>query len=338
MTRARHVLSADPKLLASRLLSILMLLQTRGRMSANDLARTFEVSVRTIHRDIDQLSAAGIPVYADRGRNGGFQLMDGYRTKLTGLTRPEAEALFLAGLPGPAAQLGLSDLLSTARLKLLAALPATMQPDAERIAQRFHLDPVAWFRGDDPLPSLRTVAQAVWKERWLKLRYRTAGQAEARLRRLGPLGLVLKGGAWYLVAQSGKGVGTYRVANIADAEIADEPFVRPKKFDLAVHWEQASRSYETGVYRARAEVRLSPLGMILIELLGPYVSKAAADSARRDRRGWTRCTVPIESISHGAREFMRLGDEVEVLGPPALRQSIADVSAAMAQRHSASRR
>src|SRR5215467_6861051 len=146
-------------MLASRLLSILMLLQTRGRMSASELARAFEVSVRTIHRDVDQLSAAGIPVYADRGRNGGFQLMDGYRTKLTGLTRPEAEALFLSGLPGPAAQLGLSDLLSAARLKLLAALPAAVQPDAERIAQRFHLDPVPWFRFNDALPSLRTVAQ-----------------------------------------------------------------------------------------------------------------------------------------------------------------------------------
>src|ERR1051326_1033645 len=167
-------------MLASRLLSILMLLQTRGRMSASALARTFEVSVRTIHRDIDELSAAGIPVYADRGRNGGFQLMDGYRTKLTGLTQPEAEAIFLAGLPGPAAQLGLSDLLSAARLKLLAALPPAVQADAERIASRFHLDPVAWFRGTDPLPALQTIARAVWSHRYLKLRYRAAGETETR--------------------------------------------------------------------------------------------------------------------------------------------------------------
>src|SRR5580704_9910357 len=163
-------------MLASRLLSILMLLQARGRMSATELAAEFEVSVRTIHRDIDQLSAAGIPVYADRGRSGGFQLMDGYRTKLTGLTQAEAEAIFMAGLPGPAAQLGLSDILSTARLKLKAALPPNVQKDAERVASRFHLDPVAWFRGADPLPSLQIVARAVWGERWLTLRYRNNGE------------------------------------------------------------------------------------------------------------------------------------------------------------------
>src|ERR1700743_3843193 len=167
-------------MLASRLLSILMLLQTRGCMSARALAAEFEVSVRTIHRDIDQLSAAGVPVYGERGRSGGFQLMDAYRTKLTGMSEPEAEALFLAGLPGPAAQLGLSDILAAARLKLMAALPANVQPNAEGIASRFHLDPVAWFKGADPLPSLPIVAQAVWSERWLKLRYRNSGEIYPR--------------------------------------------------------------------------------------------------------------------------------------------------------------
>src|SRR6185503_7348225 len=296
-------------MLASRLLSILMLLQTRGRLSARELASEFEVSVRTIHRDVDQLSAAGIPVYADRGRNGGFQLMDGYRTRLTGMTQSEAEALLLAGLPGPAAQLGLSDLLSAARLKLLAALPANLQRNAERIASRFHLDPVGWFRGDDPLPTLQTVAQAVWAERCLKVRYRSSG--EMYLRRLGPLGLVLKGGVWYLVAQSGKAVRTYRVAQICEAEITDEKFARPKKFDLAAHWREAARAYEAGLFREQAEIKLSARGMTLLDLLGPFVKDSASKSAKRDRGGWTRCTVPIESISQGAREFMRLGDEVE---------------------------
>lgn len=309
-----------------------MLLQTRGRMSASELAREFEVSVRTVHRDIDQLSAAGIPVYADRGRAGGFQLMDGYRTKLTGLTQAEAEALLLAGLPGPAAQLGLSDLLSAARLKLLAALPANIQRDAERIAARFHLDPVAWFHSADPLPQLQTVAQAVWASRYLSIRYRNDGAVYPR--KLGPLGLVLKSGVWYLVAQSGKSIRTYRVAQICEAEISKENFARPRSFDLAAHWEAASRAYEAGLYREHAELRLSPRGMALLEMLGANVRHAAAVSAKRDRRGWTRCTLPIESVSQAARDFMWLGEEVEVLGPPALRARIAEIAKAMEQRHS----
>jgi len=321
-------------MLASRLLSILMLLQTRGRMSASALACKFEVSVRTIHRDIDQLSAAGIPVYADRGRSGGFQLMDGYRTKLTGMTQSEAEVLLLAGLPGPAAQLGLSDLLSAARLKLLAALPANVQCDAERIAARFHLDPGVWFQHAVALPSLPVIARAVWSERLLKLRYRRAGETEARPRKLGPLGLVLKAGVWYLVAQSGSAVRTYRAANIHDAEITSEAFARPKHCDLAMHWREAVREYEGGVYHEHADVRLSPRGVYMLDLLGPYVVRAAAETASRpDRKGWVRCTLPLESIDFGIRELMRLGDEVRVLGPPELRARFGESAMRMARMH-----
>jgi predicted DNA-binding transcriptional regulator YafY len=319
-------------MLASRLLSILMLLQTRGRMSARDLAAEFEVSIRTIHRDIDQLSAAGVPVYADRGRSGGFQLMDGYRTKLTGLTQAEAEALFLAGLPGPAAELGLSDLLSAARLKLKAALPAAVQPDAERIASRFHLDPVAWFRGAEPLPLLQVVARAVWSSRFLKLRYRNSGEIYAR--RLGPLGLVLKGGVWYLVAQSGKAVRTYRVAAMEDAEITDEAFARPKMFDLAAHWAKSARDYETATFREQADVRVSPAGMKRLGLLGGVVAEAAEKTAgRTDRDGWTCCALPVEPGDPGVRELLRLGDDLEVTGPPALRRRMAEMLVSMAKRH-----
>ncbi len=319
-------------MLASRLLSILMLLQARGRMSASALAAEFEVSVRTIHRDIDQLSAAGIPVYAERGRSGGFALMDGYRTKLTGLTQPEAESLFLAGLPGPAAQLGLSDVLHAARLKLMAALPANMQPNAERIASRFHLDPVSWFKGADPLPQLQTVAQGVWNERFLKLRYRNNGEIYGR--RLGPLGLVLKGGVWYLVAMSGKSIRTYRVAQMLDVEVTDEAFARPRTFDLAAHWEASSSAYEAGVYREEAIVRISPKGLARLESLGPTIAAAAVDSAGEPNRdGWVRCRLPLESFELGVRDMLRLGEEVEVLGPPAFRAQIAKTLKALAARY-----
>ncbi|HEX4534374.1 MAG TPA: YafY family protein [Rhizomicrobium sp.] len=319
-------------MLASRLLSILMLLQARGRVSAADLSREFEVSVRTIHRDIDQLSAAGIPVYAERGRAGGFALLDGYRTKLTGLTQPEAESLFLAGLPGPAAQLGLAGVLSAARLKLMAALPPTVRPGAERIAERFHLDPVSWFRGADPLPQLKTVADAVWNERWLTLNYRNSGALYPR--KLGPLGLVLKGGVWYLVAQSGKSIRTYRIAQMQDVEVTDAPFPRPRKFDLAAHWEKSSRDYERGLFREEADVRLSPKGMALLEQLGPYVEDVARKTAGKpDARGRVRCRLPIESLETGAREILRLRGEVEVLSPAALRKEIKAQLATLSKHH-----
>lgn len=319
-------------MLASRLLSILMLLQARGRVSARELAAEFEVSVRTIHRDIDQLSAARIPVYAERGRSGGFALMDGYRTKLTGLTQPEAESLFLAGLPGPAAELGLADILSAARLKLLAALPAHVQPGAERIAARFHLDPAPWFRAPDQQSSLRTVARAVWNANVLKLRYRSAGH-EARLFAVRPLGLVLKAGNWYLIAQSGKSTRTYRVGQIVEAQITEENFARPKGFDLARHWEKICRDYQTGLWRGHADIRVSSKGLTLLELLGSQVVDAARTTARPDRDGWTKCVIPIESNNLAVRELMRLGPDVEVLGPPALRQAMADTAAEMLRRH-----
>jgi predicted DNA-binding transcriptional regulator YafY len=321
-------------MLASRLLSILMLLQTRGRMSATALADEFGVSVRTIHRDIDQLSAAGIPVYADRGRNGGFQLLQGFRTELTGLTDAEAEAIFLTGLPGPAAQLGLAESLSAASQKLMAALPAHVRPRAQRMAARFHLDPAAWFRSADPIPSLQNVAHAVWSGRMLKLHYRRAGETEARPRKVAPLGLVLKGGIWYLIAQHEKSIRTYRATNIHDAEVCDELFLRPKGFDLALHWAKAAREYEAGVYREQADVRLSPKGMLLLDLLGPHVIEAAFRTAGKpDRKGWLRCTLPLESFEFGLRELMRLGDEVEVIGPARLRAQFAATAKRIARVH-----
>jgi predicted DNA-binding transcriptional regulator YafY len=315
-------------MLASRLLSILMRLQTRGRTTATELAAEFEVAVRTIHRDIDQLSAAGIPVYGERGRNGGFRLRDGYRTTLTGLTRPEAEALFLTGLPGPAEQLGLAGILSSARLKLMAALPANIQEGAERIAARFHLDATGWFRGTDLLPSLHLLAEATWSDRLLKIRYRGSGEATGRLRTLEPLGLVLKAGVWYLVAQGGKSIRTYRAAKIYDAEICPDTFVRPEDFDLAEHWQRAAQSYEAGVYRGRADVCLSPRGMELLDLLGTHVVEAAAASAGvPDRAGWVRCTLPIESLDQGVRDLLRIGDHVKVIGPQKLRAQLAETAA-----------
>jgi predicted DNA-binding transcriptional regulator YafY len=308
-------------MLASRLLSILLMLQTRGRMSAAELSRHFEVSVRTIHRDIDQLSAAGIPVYAERGRAGGFQLMDGFRTKLTGMTEAEAETPLLAGLPGPVEDLGLADLLATAQLKLMASLPAGVR--AERVAKRFHLDTVAWFRASEKAEHLQTVARAIWEDRALLIHYRSGG--EVRVREVSPLGLVLKSGVWYLVAARGERRLTYRAANIVGAELLDDTFVRPPDFDLAAHWTEAARKYETGRFTEAATVRLSPRGRQMLDLLGADVADRARLSAGPpDEAGWVRCDIPIESIEVGVGDLLRLGADVEVLAPTALRAAFGE--------------
>src|ERR1700758_873461 len=262
---------------ASRLLSILMVLQTRGRVTAEALAAEFEVSVRTIYRDIDELSAADVPVYADRGLNGGFQLLDGYRTKLTGLSPAEAETLFLAGLPGPAAELGLADLLTAAQLKLTAALPEPARATANRVAARFHLDPVGWFRTADEARLLPAIARAVWNETYLDVRYKRG--TGSVVRRLQPLGLVLKAGIWYLVARVSDQPRTYRVSNILEMSGRDERFTRPNDFDLVRFWTMSSRAYEVGLYRSEAVLRVSPSGMAKLDLLGSVVAQAAAETA-----------------------------------------------------------
>jgi predicted DNA-binding transcriptional regulator YafY len=310
---------------ASRLLSILLLLQARGRMTAQALAAEFEVSVRTLYRDIDQLSAAGVPVYADRGRAGGFQLLDGYRTRLTGLTPIEAEALFLSGLPGPAADLGLGDAMAQAQLKLLAALPG--RDGAGQVARRFHLDPVGWFRGTDQIDLLPGLAEAVWTCRRIRIRYES--WTDVVERELEPLGLVLKAGVWYLVAGSGGKPRTYRISAIETLALADATFERPKAFDLAGYWTAWARDFEARMQRGEAVLRLSPRGLQRIPLLGPAASEMAARTASAaDSDGWVRVTVPVEttSLDHAAADILKLGVDAEVLAPPDLREHMTTVA------------
>ncbi|HYM01483.1 MAG TPA: YafY family protein [Stellaceae bacterium] len=322
---------------ASRLLSILMMLQTRGRMTAEALAAELEVSVRTIYRDIDELSAADVPVYADRGPSGGFELLDGYRTKLTGLSPTEAATLFLAGLPGPAAELGLADVLTTAQLKLTAALPEGARATAKRVSQRFHLDPVGWFRSADNARFLPIIADAVWNEIELAIRYNRQGALVAR--KVQPLGLVLKGGLWYLVARSGDQLRTYRAGNIAELTPTNEPFTRPEDFDLVQFWTTASRAFEVGLYRGKAVLRVSPRGMMRLDILGSAVTQAASETASApDAKGWVRVVVPIESTDVAALDLLRLGTEVQVLEPAELRRRVAETAREVARLYGGRKR
>ncbi|GIH71932.1 helix-turn-helix transcriptional regulator [Sphaerimonospora thailandensis] len=309
---------------ASRLLSLLLLLQTRGDMTATQIAAELEVSVRTVYRDVEELSAAGVPVYAERGPLGGYRLLDGYRTRLNGLTPAEASSLFLAGLPGPAAELGLADLAAAAELKLLAALPPEPRSQAARMRERFHFDVPGWYQGNDEAPFLTDIAEAVWDDRVVRMRYRRWGPAEVE-RTLHPYGLILKGGAWYLAAACSGSVRTYRVSRILEAEVLDECFERPPDFDLAGFWRRFAADFAARMYTGHAVVRLQPgIEDLLRYTLGRDVVDKALAGGLTDPDGWTRVTLPVESLNHARWQLLRLGASVEVVEPAELRTLMAD--------------
>ncbi|WP_028801812.1 helix-turn-helix transcriptional regulator [Streptomyces sp. 142MFCol3.1] len=311
---------------AGRLVSILLLLQTRGRMTAAQLAEELEVSVRTVYRDVEALGAAGVPLYGDAGHAGGYRLLDGYRTRLTGLTAGEAEALFLAGVPGPAAELGLGPVLAAARLKVRAALPHELRGHADRISSRFHLDAPGWYADADDTPYLPAVADAVWNGRVLRILYRRWREPTDVERRLEPYGLVLKAGRWYVVA--GPGPRTYRVDQILELASTEVEFTRPEDFDLAAYWTAYQQDFHRRLRRGRAVVRLAPGS----RPSGLPADAVAADG-RTDEDGWTRVTVPIESVDQAHDDFLRLGAAVEVLEPPELRERIAATVRELARRY-----
>jgi predicted DNA-binding transcriptional regulator YafY len=301
----------------------------RGRMSAEALAAEFEVSARTIYRDVDQLSAAGVPVYAERGRNGGFALLDGYRTRLTGFTPAEAEALLFAGVGSAAADLGVAAAAAAAQLKLLASLPADSGASAQRVAARFHLDPVNWYSRTEASDILPAVANAVWNERRIRVRYES--WRDLVRRDLDPLGLVLKAGVWYLVAAVQGQPRTYRVSNIRELEALDAKAQRPARFSLPRYWTSWSRDFEARLFSERAVVKLSPLGRRMLREASPLASEAVETQHRACKpAGWVRAQIPIENVALAARQLLRLGAEVEVIEPLRLRNAIAREAEAVA--------
>jgi predicted DNA-binding transcriptional regulator YafY len=313
---------------SSRLLSILLLLQNRGRMTAATLAAELEVSVRTIYRDVEALHAAGVPLYADAGHAGGYHLLGGYRTHLTGLNQTEAQALFLSGIPGPAAELGLAPALAAAQLKLHAALPPELRAQADRMRSRFHLDAPGWYAPDTQVPFLPQIAEAVWNGRVLDVLYRRWKAPTDVKRRLEPYGLVLKAGNWYVVA--GPGPRTYRVDQIIDLHTLEETFPPPPDFDLARYWQRYRADFLTRLYAGEAVVRLSPQAL---PRLTRAAAQAAADTGTSEPDGWIRAVLPTESLDDAHRTFLALGADVEVLQPPELRARLAATAHALARRY-----
>ncbi|MEV5349070.1 helix-turn-helix transcriptional regulator [Streptomyces achromogenes] len=321
---------------AARLIKMVLLLQSRPVMTAGELARELEVSERTVTRDAQALSEAGVPVYADRGRAGGYRLVGGYRTRLTGLARGEAEALFLSGVPGALREMGLADAASAARLKVSAALLPSLRDAPDTAAQRFHLDAPAWFREPETPALLPVLAEAVWDDARVLARYRR-GQDTVE-RRLEPYGLVLKAGVWYLCARvdpSGS-FRTYRIDRFTAVDRLGERFERDPEFDLPGFWAEQAERFARSILRAEVVVRLSPEGVRrLPHAVDPLAARTAlAQPGAPDPAGWVTVTLPVESEEVAHEQLTALGPEAEVLAPAALRERFAaDAARAAALYH-----
>jgi predicted DNA-binding transcriptional regulator YafY len=304
---------------ASRLLSLLLLLQARGQMTVRELAEKLEVSERTVQRDAQALAAAGIPIVSVRGPAGGYRLERGYRTRLTGLDASEVEALFV----GPAAELGLGHELAAARLKLLASLPADLQERAGRAEQLFHVDTRGWFREQERVPHLPVIAGALWRGRRLDIRYRE--HAAVVSRRLDPLGLVLKAGVWYLMARRRGEERVYRVSRIVAARERSELYLRPAEFDLADAWARRSEAFERGRRQIEVTLRVSRSQVRYLR-----ATQVVEDGER------PTIIARFEGIDHAVHSLLAYGAQAEVLAPQALRRKIAataaDIAALYAQR------
>ena len=309
---------------ADRLLSLLMLLQARGQQTAQELAKELEVSERTIYRDVEALSCAGVPIYGEPGPEGGFALVDSYRTNLTGLTEGEVRALFMLSIPAPLADLGVSQELRTALLKLSAALPDARRHDESWVRQRYHLDATWWRQGEERIPHLQTIHQAVWQDHQLFVVYRSPFAIELE-RLVAPYGLVAKAGVWYLVGARNDVIHVYRVSDLSDVRLTDEAFTRPADFDLAAFWEVWCTAYETNLVDFTATVRVAPSFVPSFpRYFGNQIHAKIAQADPPDAEGWISLELSFESFEAARDRILSFGRGVEVLEPPALQRSVLD--------------
>lgn len=311
---------------ADRLLSILLLLQVHRRMTAYELARRLEVSERTIYRDMEALSAAGIPVTAERGAGGGCILLEAYRTNLTGLNEAEIQTLFLTRPARLLADLGLNQASEAALIKLLAALPSMRRRDAEYVRQRIHVDVAGWHQAEEAVPCLPTLQEAVWQERKLYLTYqRNDGTIVERL--VDPLGLVAKGSAWYLVAAVEDELRTYRVSRMHAARVTDQACVRPQGFDLAAYWAQSSAQFIANLPRYAVTVRMAAGVLQRVYRAGGYARVEQAGPPDED--GWIKLHFLFDTEEVACGYLLSFGTQVEVVEPQELRERIIDLAASV---------
>jgi predicted DNA-binding transcriptional regulator YafY len=320
---------------ADRLLSIMLLLQTYRRLTARALAERLEVSERTIHRDMEALSAAGIPVVAERGIGGGWSLLGEYRTNLTGLNETEIQALFFARSPRLLEDLGLGKAAEAAFIKLFAAVPSEARHDAESASQRIYVDVTGWNRNEESVPFLPMLQKAVWEERKLRFKYQRGNDCSVE-RLADPLGLVAKGSVWYLVAAVDGDFRNYRVSRVLDAELTDQSFVRPESFDLVTHWHQSSVEFKSRFPRYPVMARVHPEAVNRLYGVGRFSRVEQVDPP--DEEGWMRVSICFQLEEDACECLLGFGDQVEILEPQDLRQKILNRAESVIAFYSSARR
>ena len=314
---------------ADRLLSILLLLQVHRRQTARELAHRLEVSERTIHRDMEALSAAGFPVFAERGTGGGWMLVEGYKTNLTGLNKDEIQALFLTKPLRVLADLGLDKASDAAMLKLSAALPSAHRDNAEHARQRIHIDLTGWNRAEEAVRLLPMLQQAVWQERKLRFTYERGGGCDPVERLADPLGLVAKGSAWYLVAVVDGDTRSYRVSRVASAELTGEPCIRPKGFDLAEYWEQSAVNFKAQLPSYRTIVRADPEIFPRLAFAGRFAR--IEKTYPPDADGRIRVALRFDVEEMAIEYALSFGAKMEVVEPEALREKVIEAAKSVIQ-------
>jgi len=315
---------------ADRLLSIMLLLQVNQRITARELARRLEVAERTIHRDMQALGAAGVPIVAERGSGGGWSLLEEYRTNLTGLNEAEIQALFLAQPQRVLTDLGLRQAADAARIKLQAALPAMARHDAEHARQRIHIDVSGWHNADETFAFLPAIQEAVWQDRKLLLAYQRADDTAVE-RLVDPLGLVAKGSIWYLIARIDDSIRTYRISRVRKAEITAQIFLRAPDFDLAAYWETSSAEFRANLPQYPATIRIEASLYDYMRAAGRYAR--VANAGPPDERGWMVLEMLFETEHSACEHVLSFGPRIEVLAPARLRELVIETARQIVARY-----
>lgn len=306
---------------ADRLLSILTLLQTYGRQTGRSLAERLEVSVRTIHRDMEALSAAGVPVVAERGPGGGWRLLEGYQADLTGLSGSEVMALFVPPAAEVLAALGLEQDAPLAANKLLATIPPRHRESAASFRERVHIDTSTWRETTETVAAFRVLQEAVWRSRRLGVTYRRA-DSEVVMRVLEPLGLIAKGATWYLAARCEGELRTYRAARFLQATVLEETFERPSGFDLAAFWAQSVSEFVATLPQFRLVGRVAAELLPRLRYVGQFSKVEHVDAPDAD--GWSRVQVRVQTEDEAIEYALGLAPRFELLEPVSLRARLAE--------------